>query len=311
MASLMMRFMYFVTLWFKFLYAIPVPFWKRLVDLVTTFVPCLLLRGGMGNKFATGAVAPVKPLKLYEYEGCPFCRKVRESLSILGLEVLVMPTPRETLKGYGICNKSRFRPEVGKMGGKQMFPFLVDDNIGVQLYGSDDIVEHVWKTYGGKSKYRSTLYWRVFNNKYVQMPTLFLSTVWRPMNDMGLLRCESKRPAKPLELWGYENSPFVRLVREKLCALELPYLFHYMPYGCAAKRAAFRKRFSKKLSSARKTIGLCQVPCFVDPNTNVEMFESADIVEYLLKTYKVGDWSTETYADYSTKGASKEHGTVK
>lgn len=33
----------------------------------------------------------------------------------------------------------------------------------------------------------------------------------------------SKQPAEPLVLWGYELSPFVVLVKEKLCELELPY----------------------------------------------------------------------------------------
>jgi glutathione S-transferase len=31
------------------------------------------------------------------------------------------------------------------------------------------------------------------------------------------------------------------------------------------------------------------VPFLVDPNTNVEMFESADIVRYLEATYGAGD----------------------
>ena len=41
---------------------------------------------------------PAKPLELYEYEACPFCRKVREALSMLDIDVIVYPCPRD-----GVC----------------------------------------------------------------------------------------------------------------------------------------------------------------------------------------------------------------
>jgi hypothetical protein len=64
------------------------------------------------------ATRPVKPLKLYDFEGCPFCRKVRETICVLDLDVIVYPCPRETLKQYGVCKDSRFRPIVEKLGKK-------------------------------------------------------------------------------------------------------------------------------------------------------------------------------------------------
>ena len=57
---------------------------------------------------------------------------------------------RETLKAYGVCESSRFRPEVAKLGQKQMFPFLVDDNTNTKMYDSDAIVAYLWATYGNK-----------------------------------------------------------------------------------------------------------------------------------------------------------------
>jgi len=76
---------------------------------------------------------PGKPIILYEYEGCPFCAKVREAVSVLGMTVLHRPTPRETLKAYGIMQESRFRPVVKETGGKLAFPYLVDENTGQSM----------------------------------------------------------------------------------------------------------------------------------------------------------------------------------
>jgi glutathione S-transferase len=62
-------------------------------------------------------------------------------------------------------------------------------------------------------------------------------------------------------------------VREKLCSLELPYLLHNVAKG-SPSRPAFTQRSGKMM-----------VPYLVDPNTSLEMFESADIVHYLDETY--------------------------
>jgi glutathione S-transferase len=83
----------------------------------------------------------------------------------------------------------------------------------------------------------------------------------------------SRAPRQPLELWSFEASPFSRIVREKLCSLEIPYRLHNVGKG-SPSRPAFERR-----------AGRVQVPFLVDPNTNVEMFESADIVHYLEATY--------------------------
>lgn len=37
---------------------------------------------------------PRKPIEIYEFEGCPFCRKVREAVNILDLDVLFYPCPQ-------------------------------------------------------------------------------------------------------------------------------------------------------------------------------------------------------------------------
>ena len=37
---------------------------------------------------------PARPLELYDFEGCPYCRKVREALSMLDLDAIVYPCPK-------------------------------------------------------------------------------------------------------------------------------------------------------------------------------------------------------------------------
>ena len=62
-----------------------------------------ILRLGFGTDIAAGARVPDRRLILYDFEACPFCRKAREALSHLGLEVEVRPAAsdgrrREELK---------------------------------------------------------------------------------------------------------------------------------------------------------------------------------------------------------------------
>jgi YfiH family protein len=83
---------------------------------VGTALAATLARLGSGVSVGTLGKRPAKPLRLYEFEGCPFCRKVREALSILDLDAEVFPCPK---------NGKRFRPEVVKKGGKAQFPWLV------------------------------------------------------------------------------------------------------------------------------------------------------------------------------------------
>ena len=62
-------------------------------------------------------------------------------------------------------------------------------------------------------------------------------------------------------------------MREALSELEIPYLLHNVAKG-SPRRAAFVERSGKMM-----------VPFLIDPNTHVEMFESAAILAYLDETY--------------------------
>jgi glutathione S-transferase len=84
---------------------------------------------------------------------------------------------------------------------------------------------------------------------------------------------KARQPELPLELYSFEASPFSRLVREALCSLELPYRLHNVAKG-SPSREAFVARSGRMM-----------VPYLIDPNSNTEMFESADIVRYLEQSY--------------------------
>ena len=223
---------------------------------VGTSVAATLARGGAGIAVGTLGKRPAKPVQLYEFEGCPFCRKVREALTILDLEADVFPCPK---------NGTRFRPKVVKEGGKAQFPYLVDPNAKVALYESDDIVRHLFREYGDG---------RVPALLGLGPLTLATSTLAGVARfGLGTWARPSRTARAPLELWSFEGSPFSRLAREALCTLELPYRLHNVGRGSPSRRAFVERS------------GKMQVPYLADPNTGVEMFESADIVAYLDRTY--------------------------
>ncbi|XP_027363416.1 uncharacterized protein LOC113870985 isoform X2 [Abrus precatorius] len=89
----------------------------------------------------------------------------------------------------------------------------------------------------------------------------------------GTTYTPAKLPSKPLKLWAYEGSPFCKLVREVLVELELPHLL------CSCARG------SPKRHILYQRTGHFQAPFLEDPNTGIEMFESAEIIEYLTATY--------------------------
>ena len=80
---------------------------------------------------------------------------------------------------------------------------------------------------------------------------------------------------KSIELWAYECSPFVRPVKEKLSSLGLPHKI----VSCS--------RGSRNRDRMVEKTGRFQVPYMVDENTGIEMYESAEIVQYLESCYTV------------------------
>ncbi len=227
----------------------------RVLDVASSF-SVSIARLGSGMSVGSLGRRPKKPLDLYDFEACPFCRKVREALTMLDLEVMVYPCPK---------GGTRFRPRVKKLGGKLQFPFLVDPNNDRKLYESDDIIAYLYGEYGDG---QVPLGLRLGPLTNVGSS---LASALRPLQ--GLRHVASRPPKKPLELWSFEASPFCRLAREALCSLELPYLLHNV-----GKQSPSRKAFVARS-------GKLMVPYLADPNTRKEMFESADIVAYLYESY--------------------------
>jgi glutathione S-transferase len=231
---------------------------NRMLD-VGTSLAATLARFGAGLRVESLGPRPKQPIQLYEFENCPYCRKPREAATALDLEVDVFPCPK---------GGTRFRKVVAERGGKEQFPYLIDPNTGDEMYESDAIVRHLFATYGTGSP--PLLYTGgVFANL-----TSTLASGWRLTQ--GVRAEPSKPPLAPLELWSFEASPFCRIAREALCSLEIPYRLHNVGKG-SPSRDAFVERSGKM-----------QVPFLVDPNTQVELFESADIVRYLRATYGIG-----------------------
>ena len=82
-----------------------------------------------------------KHLELYQFEGCPHCKKVREFCSENGISV-VLHNPRN---GDTVVNEERI--EELRDGGQDQVPFLVDNERGVSMYESDDIVDYLDENY--------------------------------------------------------------------------------------------------------------------------------------------------------------------
>jgi glutathione S-transferase len=76
-------------------------------------------------------------LELYQFEGCPYCKKVREKLSELNLDYLCRNVRIGTAK----------RQIIVTIGGIDQVPFLVDYDNDIKMYESDKIVEYLQTNY--------------------------------------------------------------------------------------------------------------------------------------------------------------------
>ncbi|QIO05999.1 glutathione S-transferase N-terminal domain-containing protein [Acinetobacter shaoyimingii] len=242
--------------------------------------------GGRGANGTPFPKQPEKALKLYEFEGSPFCRRVREVLTTLNLDYEVYPCPK---------GGTKYRKIVEELGGKQMFPFFIDENTGEQLYHSKKIIRHLFKHYG-KTGETPQKY-----SEYPNIPYVALAgTIINGARGVWIKKKIIDRPAPDalLELWGFEASPYTRVVRATLSELELPFIFHnvakerWQDQGPALLRlkpgkyvplnGGKREQVVKVMNRPKQDI---QVPYLVDPNTGIKMFESKDIIQYLNQQY--------------------------
>lgn len=198
---------------------------------------------------------PPHKLTFYEYEASPWCRLVREYATILDLQMHIRPCPRQTLFLEGAYDaSSRFRPEAMSLLKEHhqtddlTFPLLVDhtdeSKDPVVLTQSYSILEHLWGHYGQSvlpDQKRPDQQW---NSSRIPFPLRFLSLVapsyLRPLPTCGIFQTKSvpldqiQHSNKQLVLYQMEGCPESRVVREVLCALELPYMSVPAGQGCSS-----------------------------------------------------------------------------
>lgn len=214
---------------------------------------------------ALRALPAASQLKLYEFEACPFCRRVRELVTYLDLDVTIVPC----------AAGSRHRAAVAAAATAQgkdrpTFPYLEDEAAGVSLFESEDIVNHLLRNYGNGAPLPPP-------SEYF-LPSALL-TGWIPLllrPGRGATVDESAvaaAPAQPLTLYSYDGNQFCRLVREALTELDLPYTLVSAGKG------------SPRRADLVDIAGKSTAPYFVDPNTGASMGESYEICEYLFREY--------------------------
>jgi glutathione S-transferase len=237
------------------------------------------LRGGVGVSTQPAVEQPLQLIQLYEFEGCPHCRLVREVLTELDMDALIYPCPK---------GGKRYREFVRQHGGKTQFPYLIDPNTGVHMYESADIVKYLFKTYAKRSV---PWHWQIIE---LQRVGSMLAGI--PRMGLGTAARASKCPEQPLELYSFESSPFARPVRDLLCELELPYILRSVGRAQIADWVPPLLRRSMDVQDQPSTrnrvalkarAGIISVPFLVDPNTGVELAESDEILRYLKDTYQL------------------------
>tara|TARA_R110001592_G_scaffold323435_1_gene602676 strand:- start:16788 stop:17591 length:804 start_codon:yes stop_codon:yes gene_type:complete len=249
---------------------------KDTIDLLAS-VGASSIRSWRGTSASKTVTHPPKNLILFDQEACPDCRFVREALTELNLNAMIAPCPEggESIK------------KLKQESGSAELPRLFDPNTDENILGRDNIIRYLYKEYRG-SIMPSRLENKLLNN----LASKLSSTV---RLNAGKHYIPAKAAKQPLTLYSFESSPYSRIVRERLCELELPYLLinlgkqQWSDMGPAKLRFTlkpYRPIENTKRAAFFKKHGNVQVPFLIDPNTGEELFESLDIVKYLDKTYK-------------------------
>ena len=151
------------------------------------------------------AARPSRTLMLYDRESSPSCKRVREMLNLLDITYEVRPCFEDTETEYPV-------------------PFLVDPNADSTIVGDDDIIGHLLQKYGpNPDLFDRKALWPIEFRAFA-LTTAQIASALR--GNPGKTQQPNARPdnasMKPIEIWGYECSPFVRPVKEKLAELVVP-----------------------------------------------------------------------------------------
>lgn len=250
----------------------------------------LLLRGGRGVMGTPKPMQPEQALVLYEYEACPYSRRVREVMTLLNLDFESRPSPH---KGQ------LYRDELKELAGKAQVPFLLDQNFADEhennkILDSQAIIDHLFANYSKKgstpAKYQRQT---KRDSASVANKAASLASMMRgAIADHPKKNHARGKPEQLLHLYGFEASPFCRLVREKLSELEVGYINHNVARERLQDIGAFGfhltlneyqpiKGGKRDRLMNEQIKGKLLFPYLVDPNTDTKMYESQDIIDYL------------------------------
>ncbi len=223
---------------------------------------------------------PAQELLLFDREDDHDCRLVREVLTELNLDVAIYPCPIEG---------QRFAARRKKLAPKAPpGPLLQDLSNGFVMHSAAHIVPYLFEQYVGQAvplRLRPSL----LNSLNSRIASLARSP-------FRIHARASKAPKKMLTLYSFESSPYARPVRERLCALEIPYhlinlgKMQWADMGPANFRlvpGVYKPLPDSKRAAFLAQYGRVQVPFLIDPNTGIEMFESREILKYLDKNYAI------------------------
>lgn len=223
---------------------------------VATSIAASSVRAWSGNTIGPLGLRPDRRMILFEAEGCPHSRLVREALSILDLDADMRPCPH---------GEEVHRAELQALGGKGI-PFLVDPNRTEALGESAQILKYLFRTYGSGTVPLT-----------LRGPAIRTSNLASKIRSgRGMQKRSARRPERELELYGYEAGPHTRLVREMLSELGLPWI------------AMNRAHKSPRRTALEAEIGTLTFPYLRDPNTGRSLRESDVICGYLDATYGRG-----------------------
>lgn len=200
---------------------------------------------------------PTERIVLYDNESLPGCKRVREMMNLLDITYECRPS---------------FGDDI--MDG---LPCIDDPNVvgKIKISGDNEIIEHLLTNYGPPADtFDRKALWPITFQEFALLTSQLAISL---RGNVGKTQQPNARQdnanMKPIELWAYECSPFVRPVKEKLSSLGLPHVV----VSCS--------RGSRNRNRMIEKTGRFQVPYIVDDNTGIDMFEGAEIVEYLEAVY--------------------------
>ncbi len=251
---------------------------SRAVD-VTTSVIASTLRGWRGTTGSKRVQLPPQRPVLFDREGDPQCRLVREALTELNLDADIRPVP---------VGGSRHLEALRGLAGTDHLPFLFDPNTGGKHTGADAIIAYLFRRYANSEPPQAL--------KPSVVNTLSSAMASRVRGEAGINVRGSRTAEKMLTLYSFESSPYSRLVRERLCELEIAYTLVNLGKQQRSDMGPAKARWTLKpyqpLPGTKRDAffqrhGDVMVPYLEDPDTGIGMFESAEILAYLDKQYSV------------------------